>query len=1756
MAASKGRQFLLLLWKNYLIQKRKKLLTFIEIAVPAFFAILLIVIRQIVLATDYPDVTTWERCEIDEMPRKLPRNLAFCPDNQITNRILQNVKGKLGLDEVKGFGSEEEMVKFLIFSNGTVDNYNLYIGGIVFEDSFKDGGENFTDAITLKIRLSATSRNSTKERNPFSGQSSWKTRSNFPVFQRVGPREKNYSCGGDPGYYREGFLSIQQATSRGIVEELSVSDNLEDFKDTIISLKRHPYPPYNDDNFVLVIQQQFPLLLMLSFIIVALSIVKDVVYEKERKLKESMKMMGLSSWLHWTAWFIKYFMFTLITVSLMTLFFSIKVDLDIGKGSGSVISNSDPSVIFVFLLVYSVSSIAFCFVVSVFFSKANSGAAAGGILFFISYIPYFFLQSRYEMMSWHEKIAACLDFNTAMAFGAQVIGMFEGTGSGVQWSNIYEGVSVDDDFTLLHALIMLLIDSVIYGLITWYVESVFPGDYGVPERWYFPFTKSYWCGYSISDDSIDDKSLNVGQNPEFFEKDPVGLEPGIQIRNLRKTFGKGGKKNVAVAGMSLDMYQGQITALLGHNGAGKTTTMSMLTGFIPAASGTALVNGYDIRKDIANVRSSLGLCPQHDILFDNLTVEEHLIFFAKLKGVESSKVKSEVEEMLQSINLLPKRNSLSGQLSGGMKRKLSVGIALIGGSKIVILDEPSSGMDPDARRSIWTVLQNNRAGRTMVLSTHFMDEADLLGDRIAIMADGVIKCCGSSMYLKKKYGAGYHMVVVKEPRCDVTAVTEVVKKYVPSAQMESNVGAELSYILPQESSQAFEGLFAQLQNERGAMGLSSFGVSVTTMEEVFLRVGEGSHNMDRLNKLSAKNLATPISNDSTGSNVVVDLSNSTTNNRDHQHLDFGMTVMKNRGVYLYFQQFYAMFFKRVLHTVRNKKVAVAQLCLPLLFTLIALILLKTLPGPEVSIPLDLTIDKLGHTFIPYSTSPNASPVPVDIARDYGNSFVDSGSDVTYINSLADFQADPDIEKYLIQRANNGIGNYNLRYIIAADVENQISTGGNITSYFNNQAYHSPAISLASTMNALLRWASNSTKYSLTTVNYPLPKTDINLVKDQSTQITTGFQLSFNILFGMSFLSSSFILFLINERTVKAKHIQFVSGVHSVTFWAATFCWDMINFIVPCILIIISFAGFNTTAYIEGTNWLDILLLFILYGWGMLPMMYLLSFLFKVSSTGYVWITLFNILTGVAGLLVVTILDIPQLKLQDVGLALEWIFLTIIPHFCLGQGLQDYYNNYEFLKSCKEITPFCSILPPNPCCKGNCGAECLDINTNSLGWEANGIGRMLTFLSIQGLVFFTILFIIESEIIQTIIYKIRNGGSTKPTYLRQFSNSDHRIQEDSDVATERARLANSSVSSLTDTDQLILSEMTKYYDNHLAVDHISVGIPRGECFGLLGVNGAGKTTTFKMLTGDEVISGGNAYLEGHSVKSNIHEIQQRLGYCPQFDALIDQLTGRETLVLFARLRGVVESQINLMVNNVIESLILTEHADKLTMAYSGGNKRKLSTAIALIGSPPIIFLDEPSTGMDPVARRLLWDALVDIRDSGRTLVLTSHSMEECEALCTRLAIMVNGEFKCLGSTQHLKTKFGEGYTVLAKVAIPESGGQPDLEPLMTFIEQQFPGSVLKDVHQCLLHYHVTDTSLTWADVFGTMERAKDTYHIEDYSVSQTTLDQVFINFARTQISPREVASGCLQSCLKCNLLSCCRADTTSDQFTYQSYDNQD
>ena len=157
----------------------------------------------------------------------------------------------------------------------------------------------------------------------------------------------------------------------------------------------------------------------------------------------------------------------------------------------------------------------------------------------------------------------------------------------------------------------------------------------------------------------------------------------------------------------------------------------------------------------------MGVCPQHDVLFDLLTPEEHLSMFYEFKGADKSNKKAEINKLLEDIGVADKRQNLAKTLSGGNKRKLSVAIALCAGSKFVLLDEPTSGLDISARRQLWNMLKEHKKDRIILLTTHYMDEADILGDRIGVMHQGKMTCLGSAMFLKNKFGVGYVMTIEK-----------------------------------------------------------------------------------------------------------------------------------------------------------------------------------------------------------------------------------------------------------------------------------------------------------------------------------------------------------------------------------------------------------------------------------------------------------------------------------------------------------------------------------------------------------------------------------------------------------------------------------------------------------------------------------------------------------------------------------------------------------------------------------------------------------------------------------------------------------------------------------------------------------------------------------------------------------------------------------------------------------------------------------
>lgn len=270
----------------------------------------------------------------------------------------------------------------------------------------------------------------------------------------------------------------------------------------------------------------------------------------------------------------------------------------------------------------------------------------------------------------------------------------------------------------------------------------------------------------------------------------------------------------------------------------------MLTGALAPSSGTVKILGKDLSTDLAAIRDDLGICLQHDCLFPAMTVREHIQFFSRIKGLYSKmshqEAEDHIDQVIRDVALFEKRNTFSKNLSGGMKRKLSVAIAFCGESKVVLLDEPTSGMDPFSRRFTWNVIRQFRQNRCILLTTHFMDEADVLGDRIAIMAEGQLRCVGSPLFLKKHYGVGYNLTIEKnndfvgnasKEELDAlhTEITSLVQNNVKDASLLNNVGSEISFQLPVGEAAHFAPVFEGLDANSK---VSSYGVGITTMEEV------------------------------------------------------------------------------------------------------------------------------------------------------------------------------------------------------------------------------------------------------------------------------------------------------------------------------------------------------------------------------------------------------------------------------------------------------------------------------------------------------------------------------------------------------------------------------------------------------------------------------------------------------------------------------------------------------------------------------------------------------------------------------------------------------------------------------------------------------------------------------------------------------------------------------------------------------------
>ncbi|EAA00830.5 AGAP001523-PA [Anopheles gambiae str. PEST] len=1257
--------------------------------------------------------------------------------------------------------------------------------------------------------------------------------------------------------------------------------------------------------------------------------------------------------------------------------------------------------------------------------------------------------------------------------------------------------------SLLWVYCFQLIGTLVWSVLWYYVSNVFPGRYGTPKP--MGFFLPAQCGWSLklghgssSRNQITAESLNnSAQNSNIvdLELEDQGPEPNkapgadtqqvVRIANLTKVFHsrKSGAK-VVVKNFGLSIYSNSITVLLGHNGAGKTTTMNIITGMVPRTSGTIVVDG---EHDANRYRHKIGFCPQHDVFFSYLSCLEHLVFFGCLRGLGREEAEKEAKLVLEKVHLLDKSDALVHTLSGGMKRRLSLAIALVGATKLLILDEPTSGLDPESRRDIWDILLNLRQNHTILLTTHFMEEADVLGDWVAIMEEGELVAFGSPLFLKQQYGKGYTLKLLKGATFDKRETWQRIQQLIPNATVRDTVQEIFAATLPYDEIRKYAPLLKELEATQQELGIETIDIANATLEEVFL------NSSNRRKELQHH----PES---------VDFVDSPTSPAAENLIEIEVALHPSKLTFPEARNtFMAIWRKKWIHIKCNTHVYGWLAVLPPLVTVLCFTLTSGITDAAKALPaVTLTADSIYQAF----------GVLVVNRGDRDDEFWDreaiqSDLDRHPVNGvrmmLLENYALADALQELIDK---DYTTYRDRLVVGIEC-NVTADGVHVAVLYNNNLLHSAGIAESVTTTVLLRYYAGEADATVHTRNIPS-------TRKQLIDIKTPYYFTELIAIAFYFYVLMYLQVPLQEHLSGFRQLQ---NINRYLYWASTYAFDLTIHLAECLVVLALVLLLDRTDAFTESSEREIFWTLVVYGVIALPVIYIISQCVDNANTA-ITIMSYLMIVGVGGVFLLSN------GYDDIKNNSGWItVLHVVPEFGLKHSLRVVYENQKLILY-----------------------ERLSAEQNRAHSDGHAFANPRirpTLFYIISPVLLTLQMLILNQVVENIytrekvktsseaasqsvrkVYrqvsrtmsraKDRSPSSGKRSSTDGFDQTDLATVNADDV-TQETELVRSLVDgggSVTDAGKkyaIVVQELQKTYTNHEAVKSVSFAVKQGECFGLLGMNGAGKTTVFQMLSRNLPLTGGKIYLQQCEVQAaDALQYRRQYGYCPQFDVLLDFMTVYEVIDYFAQIKGIEARDKHIM--SWLVKLDIVEYRDHALRDCSGGTKRKVNTILALLGGPSVVLLDEPTTGVDPKSRRFLWKTIKTIQRKHQTILLTSHSMDECEELCNRLSIMVGGRLRCVGTIPELKKRHGHGYNLWIKlnVSLADGGNNTEQEIRQT-VTERFNAS-LQEGHQGLLKF-IVSRSLALSELFEQAFALKEEFgdYISYYSITETSLEDIFLNF---------------------------------------------
>ncbi|CAN8004389.1 unnamed protein product, partial [Ixodes hexagonus] len=1230
----------------------------------------------------------------------------------------------------------------------------------------------------------------------------------------------------------------------------------------------------------------------------------------------------------------------------------------------------------------------------------------------------------------------------------------------------------------------------------------------------------YWSPYRKWNIRKDMRAID----PNIYEEDPKKSEPIINVINVSRTATK---SSYPVVNVNLTVFNHEITVLLGPENSGDATLLKIITGTDVPSAGDAYICNFDVISNPGRCWEFFSYCPRDIILYSDLTVEEHLLFFAHLRQLVGAEADKAVYTVMRQLDLLNCKDELVGELSHKTQRLLCLAIAacVVDKTPVLIIDEPTRLMDPRSRHAIWDLLSRASCKCSIIVLTKSIEEAETLGDRVVIMKDGRVCCCGSPMWLKQRFGTGECLRLTKFPNFRGDTVRRIIHAHMGAIRHRQDSQIEVIYWLGTLRSVAkMAALVRVLDKRRTALGIAVMSVTSTTLEDVYLKMvgiptckatGEAFKNLPALIEYEA--------------------------GKEKQELEaLRQLCIARRGDPSAVSTLATLLHKRFLIWARIWWIKSLSLLLPLLILIL----------------LGLTMRGLRLQSRPHQRNVTYKPAAV-FDRSYGfvegdgsqDQFlrdflrpvlVENGVQLLVVNGTL-------VEHELLQKADQDLHAYIYEYQYGVSLHKN----DRVFLWYNGQCPHSGPLVLNMYHTALLRNVSGNGQSTITLVNAPV--LDDGFVEQAifesrhgklaSDRVDDSFHgqnalfralSSFFVSLAMGFHLASHVLEPIGERLSGFKHLQLMTGMSGSLYWIGHFVFDGFGAVVSSCVFMTAFIFNHDTLPVD--YWAAIFLLMLAYCFAMLPLVYLCTMVFSESDAAFSVLALVFMLAGIVGSLTTELFSLMAVYSPSPVMSVAIVALGFLcrwfPTHSFSQGvvklvLLARYNAVcatggELLKTACSDDVLSTDDRIIPCCEAlqsNGSAELLQ--PFSPGYET-GFFEVLT-LVVEGLFYLGILFLADSQLLHGLLWYLSQMllGASEDSSEQEKGPRLVVASLDPEVAREKQEVEQIYHKREFKEVAMAVRDIQKTFGwirKTKGLETISFLLHSNECVGMAGLNGSGKTILMRILAGDLTPTGGNAYMAGLTLSGDLRRWQMSIGYsCDDYLGLVPVLTGAEMLDLMARLRGISPATNRELVVASMLVLLSGLPGDQLCCQYTMAEKKLLSLGIAMIGVPPILLLDEPYSDVEPLYRHQIVRLLQSLKNvRATTIVISAHRLSHCEELCDRAIVLEGGKIEAMGDYDQMNHKFGRCYMI--KVRMPAErrtdGG----------FQRELIDNMQEEFHQCApchnyrgkIAFRVGKTYTSWSEMYSKMAALKTNLGLPEIFVGDISFEDILVGLARRQI----------------------------------------